>query len=328
MKKKTYKHLSITERDLISILKAQNKSLRAIALEVNRDPATISRELKRNAPPVHTGYYLAHKAHQRSEKRKSKAHQRQRLKNDTIGAYVQKKLSLGWSPEQISGRLSVDHPGFSISHEAVYQYIYQEHPELIPQLTRSHKKRHKKGHSRKHKKSHIPNRVGIQDRPQDIAARQHIGHWESDTVVSGQSTAAVLVLIERKTRVTLLEKLQQKTARANAQGITNRLAVLPQHLRQTITYDNGSENIEHETVNQELQTRSFFCNPYHSWEKGSVENAVGLLRRIFPKKTNFANVSESDIASVELLLNNRPRKCLNYLTPLEAMANECVALNR
>ena len=147
-------------------------------------------------------------------------------------------------------------------------------------------------------------------------------------MVSGQRTAAVLVLIERKTRVTLLEKLQQKTARANAQGITNRLAVLPQHLRQTITYDNGSENIEQETVNQELQTRSFFCNPYHSWEKGSVENAVGLLRRIFPKKTNFANVSESDIASVGLLLNKRPRKCLNYLTPLEAMANECVALNR
>jgi IS30 family transposase len=328
MKKKTYKHLSITERELISILKAQNKPLREIARTVNRDPATISRELKRNVPPVHTGYYLAHKAQQRSGKRKSKAHQRQRLKNDAISAYVREKLALGWSPEQIAGRLPLDHPGFFISHEAVYQYIYKEHHELIPQLTRSHKKRHKKGHSRKHKKSHIPNRVGIQDRPQDIATRQNAGHWESDTVVSRQSTAALLLLIERKTRVTLIEKLQQKTALENAQGIIARLQGLPNPLRQTITYDNGSENTEHETVNQQLQTLSFFCNPYHSWEKGSVENAAGLVRRIYPKKTDFATVPDEEIAVTEFLLNNRPRKCLNYLTPLEAMAKQCVALNR
>lgn len=321
MKENTYKHLSITERELISILKAQNKSLREIALEVKRDVATISRELKRNAPPVHTGYYLAHKAQQRSGKRKSKAHQRQRLKNDAISAYVREKLSLGWSPEQISGRLHLDHPGFSISHEAVYQYIYKEHSELIPLLTRSHKKRHKKGHSRKHKKSHIPNRVGIQERPEDIAQRQHIGHWESDTVVSRQSMAALMLLVERKTRVSLITKLQQKTALENSQGIIARLQGLPQTLRQTITYDNGSENTEHETVNRELRTRSFFCTPYHSWEKGSVENTAGLVRRIFPKKTDFAIVSDEDIAATEFLLNNRPRKCLNYLTPLEAMAN-------
>ena len=322
MKENTYKHLSITERELISILKAQNKSLREIALEVKRDPATISRELKRNAPPVHTGYYLAHKAHQRSEKRTRKAHQRQRLKNDAISAYVHEKLSLGWSPEQIAGRLPVEHPGFSISHEAVYQYIYKEHSELIPLLAQSHKKRHKKGHSRKNKKSHIPNRVGIQDRPQDIATRQNAGHWESDTVVSRQNNAALLLLTERKTRLTLIEKLQQKTALENAQGIVARLQVLPQHLRQTITYDNGSENTEHETVNQQLHTQSFFCTPYHSWEKGSVENTAGLVRLIFPKKTDFAIVPYEDIAATEFLLNNRPRKCLHYLTPLEALANE------
>jgi len=322
MKEKTYKHLSITERELISILKAQNKSLREIARAINRDPATISRELKRNAPPVHTGYYLAHKAHQRSARRKSKAHQRQRLKNDAISAYVREKLFWGWSPEQISGRLPLEHPGLCISHEAIYQYIYQEHHELIPKLTRSHKKRHKKGYSRKHKKSHIPNRVGIQDRPADIAQRQHPGHWESDTIVSGQSVAAIMLLVERKTRVSLITKLNQKTAQENAQGIIARLQNFPQPLRQTITYDNGSENTEHETVNQHLHTRSFFCNPYHSWEKGSVENTAGLVRRIFPKKTDFATVPDQDIAAIEFLLNNRPRKCLNYLTPLEAMANE------
>jgi transposase, IS30 family len=327
MEQKKYKQLNITERELISILKAQNKSLREIALEIKRDPATISRELKRNAPPVHPGYYLAHKAQQRSQKRKSNAHQRPRLKNNAISAYVQQKLSLGWSPEQISGRLPLDHPGFCISHEAVYQYIYKEHPELISQLTRSHKHRHKKGHSRKHRKSHIPNRVSIQDRPQDIAARKHIGHWESDTVVSRQSTAALMLLLERKTRFALITKLHQKTAMENSQSIIARLKGLPQSLRQTITYDNGSENTDHDKVNSELLTRSYFCTAYHSWEKGSVENTAGLVRRIFPKKTDFSNVSASAIACVENMLNTRPRKCLNYLTPLEALANECVALN-
>ena len=137
MEKRKYKQLSITEREIISILKEQHKSLREIAKELNRDPTTICRELKRNAPPVYTGYYLAHKAQQRAGNRKSKAHQRQRLKNDAISAYVQEKLSLGWSPEQISGRLSKDNPELSISHEAVYQYIYKEHAELIPLLARS-----------------------------------------------------------------------------------------------------------------------------------------------------------------------------------------------
>ncbi len=324
----TYSHLTAAEREEISILKAQGASIREIGKVLKRHPSTISRELKTNAPPVHKGYYRGHKAHERATLRNQVSHQRPRLKNDAIGAYVQEKLSLGWSPEQISGRLSRDNPELSISHEAVYQYIYKEHADLIPLLARSHKKRHQRGHGRKHKKSHIPNRVSIQDRPEGIATREHIGHWESDTMVSRQSTAALLLLIERKTRVTLIEKLQQKTALANSQGIIMLLEVLPQHLRQTITYDNGSENTEHETVNQELQTRSYFCNPYHSWEKGSVENAAGLVRRIFPKKTNFATVTASEIVTVENSLNNRPRKCLKYLTPLEAMANECVALNR
>jgi IS30 family transposase len=126
--------------------------------------------------------------------------------------------------------------------------------------------------------------MGNRDRPQEIATRQHIGHWESDTVVSRQSTAARMLLVERKTRVSLITKLEQRTALENSQSIIARLLGFPQPLRQTITYDNGSENTDHETVNRELHTCSYFCNPYHSWEKGSVENAAGLVRRIFPKK--------------------------------------------
>ena len=146
-------------------------------------------------------------------------------------------------------------------------------------------------------------------------------------MVSRQSTAALLLLLERKTRFSLITKLHQKTAAENAQRISARLQGLPHPLRQTITYDNGSENTEHETVNRDLLTRSYFCAPYHSREKGSIENAAGLVRRFFPKKTDFATVTASEIAAVEILLNNRPQKCLNYLRPLEAFSNECVVLN-
>lgn len=323
MKTKTYNHLSQDERIEITILKAQGKSIRYIAKTLKRDPSTISRELKRNAPPVYSGYYRGHKAHERAIKRKSQAHKRKRLKIDKIRAYVAKKLLFGWTPEQISGRISNDHTGFSISHEAIYQYIYKERTELIPLLPRSHKKRKKRGQGKKHKNLHIPNRVSINDRPKYIEKRKQIGHWESDTVISRQSKFALLVILERKTRFIIMNILHQKTSQQTKNCIINRLISFPDYLRRTITYDNGSENTEHEKVNHILHTNSYFCNPYHSWEKGSVEYAISLIRRYFPKKTDFAKLSKIDIETVETLLNNRPRKCLNYSTPLEILTKEC-----
>ncbi len=311
------------EREEISVLRAQGKSVREIGMALKRHPSTISRELERNAPSVYKGYYRGHKAHERAANRISRAHQRPRLKSDIIRTYVQDGLSIGWSPEQIAGRISMDHPEFSISHEAIYQYIYEEHPELIPYLPRSHKKRQKRGHSRKHRSSHIPNRVSIDTRPLHIGQRTQAGHWESDTVVSRQSKSALLVSVERKTRFSFIGKLDQKTAESTRKCLLDQLLPLPQWLTKSITYDNGSENTEHEIVNHTLGTSSFFCNPYHSWEKGTVENTIGLIRRFLPKKTNFNQVTPSEIKCIELLLNNRPRKCLNYFTPLEAITKEC-----
>lgn len=320
---KNYSHLSLTERETISILKALGKSLHEIGKTLNRHPSTISRELQSNAPPVHKGYYLGHRAHERSENRKHVSHKRDRLKTDTIRQYVTKKLLSGWSPEQIAGRISMDYPQHSISHEAVYQYIYTDHRELIPYLPQRHRKRQKRGHSRKHRTSHIPNRVSIEQRPHDVENRNQIGHWESDTAVSRLSAAALLVMVERKSRFTLLHKIEQKTAQATTESIVKHLLPLPPHIRRTITYDNGSENTEHETVNRKLGTQSYFCNPYHSWEKATVENTIGLVRRFFPKKTNFARLSPFHIEVVQFLLNKRPRKCLNYLTPTEVLLDEC-----
>jgi IS30 family transposase len=237
-----------------------------------------------------------------------------------VRCYVCDRLRIGWSPEQIAGTLSKDLPGQGISYEAIYQYLYKEQPALIAYLSRSHKKRWKRGHSRKHKKSHIPNRVSIQHRPGSIDQRLHWGHWESDTVVSRQGTAALLVLVERKSRFTVMEKLAQKTARETKTSIVNSLQLFPQQVRCSITYDNGSENTEHESVNRLLVITSYFCNPYHSWEKATVENTIGLIRCFFPMKTNFDQLTDRDIRCVEILLNKRPRKCLNYQTPLEVFA--------
>lgn len=316
-----YSHLSLAEREEISVLKAQGKSLREIARIIDSNPSTISRELKTNAPPVHTGYYRGHKAHHRATIRNQQSHKRQRLKNDVIGTYVTEKLRLGWSPEQIAGSLSCELPGHCISYEAIYQYIYTQQRELLAYLPRSHKKRWKRGHSRKHRTTHIPNRVSIQQRPCSIEKRSQSGHWESDTVVSRQGIAALLVLVERKSRFTVIEKLSRKTAQETKTTIVHSLQLFPRQLRRTITYDNGSENTEHEAVNQVLGTKSYFCNPYHSWEKATVEHTIGLIRRFFPKKTNFDQLTDSDIRCVEILLNKRPRKCLNYKTPLEVFAH-------
>ena len=314
-----YKHLTEEERDMIAVLKAKGMTLSNIAQEIGRHKSTISRELNRNAPPIHKGYYLSHKAQERAKNRWAATHKRERLKNKEIREYVESKLKKGWSPEIIAGRLSIDKPGESISHEAIYQYIYEARKELVSCLVRRHRKRMEKGHSRKHQKSHIPNRVSISERPDVVDKRERIGDWENDSVVSRQSKAALNVLADRKSRVTLLKKLQRKTAENTKLAILGSLIKYPVH---TITYDNGSENTEHEEVNKVLDIKSYFCNPYHSWEKGTVENTIGLIRRWIPKKTDLAEVSEEEILEIEDWLNNRPRKCLNYRTPLEVLEKE------
>ena len=323
---KPYKHLTNHDRDLLSVLKSKGKSVREIAKILQRSPATISRELKRNAPPVHTGYYLAHKAHERAANRAVTSRTHTRLKNDKIRKYVRRRIKHGWSPELIAGRLKKLHPELSISHEAIYQWIYADARELIPSLVRANRNRKRRGYSRRHKKTHIPERVSIKERPEQVQLRKEPGHWETDTAVSRQSLAALQVSVERKTRLSKLAKLFRKGARPMSTSLTRRLSRYPKWFRLSITYDNGSENTEHVRTNKILGTRSYFCEPFHSWEKGTVENTIGLVRRFFPKKTDFAKVSKNRINSVERWLNHRPRKCLGFSTPLEVANSLGVAL--
>jgi len=323
---KTYKHLSSEERDLIAVLKSKGYSLRAMAKTLQRNPGTLSRELRRNAPPVHQGYYLSHKAHDRALKRNLESHQRSRLKSDELRRYVSQKLQNDWSPELIAGRWNRDHLSLAISHEAIYQWVYSDARHLIPHLVRAHKKRLRRGYSRKHRKTHIPERISIQSRPKYIEKRRQSGHWETDTAVSRQSRAALQISVERKTRYTKLAKLCSKSARPMSNALNRRLCRLPQPLRRTITYDNGSENVEHVRTNRVLGTQSYFCEPFHSYEKGTVENTIGIVRRFFPKKTDFAIIQPVTIKRLEHWINQRPRKCLNFQTPTETFHAETVAL--
>lgn len=315
---KKYEHLLPKERDLISVLKAEGHKARAIARALNRSPSTICRELKRNSPPIRKGRYLPHKAQARAEERRSQASQHERLRTPGLKEYVREKIKLGWSPEQIAGYLKIHHPEMAVSHEAIYQWLYAEAANLVPLLTRAHRKRKCRGHSRRHKASHIPQRISILERPKDIEKRQEAGHWEIDTIVSRQSLPALLVMVERKTRLTKLSLLNAKKSHQVKITINRRLSRVPDSFCKTLTYDNGSENVDHLETNRVLGTQSYFCEPFHSWEKGTVENTAGLIRRVFPKKTDFAAVKPHEIKNLEENLNSRPRKCLGFKTPLES----------
>jgi len=312
---KKYSQLSLGDRERIAILRAEGSSIREIGKEIGRHHSTIVREFRRH----NEGSYLPLKAEKAAKLRKKVAGRRTRLKNAKIRKYVMKQLKIGWSPEQISGRLSIEKPDLSISHEAIYQFVYETSPELIGYLARRHRSRYKRGTHRKRNYCHIPNRISISDRPAEVNERSEMGHWETDMVRSGKSKASLNVLCERVSRYTHITKLKDKTASFTRHAIRRRLVDYPSFMRRTITFDNGPENTDHQFLDRILGTQSYFCHPYHSWEKGTVENTIGLIRRFMPKMTDFAHVTEEDIALVEKRLNQRPRKSLGYLTPEEVL---------
>jgi len=325
---KGYKHISLEERDRIAEMKSLGHTGTDIAIALGRSKSTLSRELKRNATPAYK-VYLSHRAHERAVTRKQEAGSRPRLKNDEIISYVRNKLEQGLSPELISGRIELEHSGLSISHEAIYQYIY--HPktegraELIGHLVRGHRKRKSKGIGRKERKTKIPNRIPIEDRPISVENRNRFGHWEGDSLVSRKSLVALNSLVERKSRLLLLTRIRRKSAELTADAVILRLQELPERVRRTLTLDNGTENAQHEAITEAIGIQCYFADPYASWQRGTNESVNGLVRRYFPKGTDFSKITDKQVAMVESLINNRPRKCLAYKTPLE-VASAFVAL--
>jgi len=318
-----YTHIDKRERTLIKDWHNQGISRREIGRRLNRSHSTISRELRRN---LWCGkHYYITGAQMLYERRLKQRARRYRLKNKSIRNYVHQKLRIGWTPELIAGRLNEGDGDNYVCHESIYQYIYIEAPQLIESLARKHKKRRTK-YPYRVTGERIKNRVPITQRPDDGDNRETIGHWESDSVIGGDRQSGLNVIVERTSRLVNISLMNNKTAKETQKVILRRLANHPEELVQSITYDNGSENVLHNDINKKLGTQSYFCAPYHSWEKGSVEQVNGLIRRFFPKGTDFNNVTTSDINRVEKLLNNRPRKCLNYRTPYEVFRAACGAL--
>ena len=317
-----YKHLTMTERDKRTALLYERKTLSEIAKAIGRHKSTISRELKRNSSPEYN-LYLSHRAHHRADQRRINARCCMRLKNDLIRNYAHEKLTIGWSPEILAGRIKKDHPGLSISHEAIYQYIYhpqtQNRCELINCLRRAHRKRKHKGIGRKERKTKIPNRISIDARPKSGETRRQFGHGEGDSLVSRKSSTALNSLTERKSRLVLLTKLDRKGSRETKNAIISRLQHFPPDARRSLTLDNGTENTQHKEISATLGTQCFFAHPYSSWERGTNENINGLIRWFLPKGTDFSKITEQQISQVESLINNRPRKCLKFKTPIEVV---------
>lgn len=317
VKRRRFKRMGLEEREELAILKAAGKSIREIARILGRSHSTLSREIKYHGSFGHKMHYSPCGANDIARMKRRKAGRKRVLDNPEIKIYVEDKIKLGWAPEIVSGRLPIDKSGYSVSHETIYQYVYGQSWDLVGYLPRRHRWRRPKNRLRKAQGSLIPNRLSIDNRPQYINQRKQFGHWESDLLVSHQSHHALNVMVERKSRYLQIIPIPDKSSLSTSQAILSRLFPLDQSARRSITYDNGLENARHEEINQILKTRSYFCNAYHSWEKGSVENANGLIRRYIPKKTDLSLISTDQIRYIEEQLNNRPKKCLEYKTPKE-----------
>lgn len=315
---KIYNQLTPQERDLLGVLLAKGCSYTEIGRRLRRNKSTISREIARNGPKIRKREYLPNKAQERSDNRRSKTRVVPRIRDEVIREYIIHKLRFKWSPEVIAGRLQLEHPGARISHEAIYQWIYSEGVEYIRYLARRHRRRKRKGVGKIKHKHNIPQRVGIGERPANVASRTIAGHWEVDTAFFHHNREALQVMSERKTRYTMLSKLKDITSDEMRKAMIKRHRYTPFKLRKSFTYDNGRENVCHIYVNNELGTKSYFCNPMCSFEKGTVENTIGIIRQFLPKKAKFDNVTTEEIKRLEKWLNDKPRKCLNFRTPREA----------
>ena len=321
-----YRHLELEERERLYALREQGKSLRTIAKLLKRSQSTLSRELQRNIKygrEYFKNEYLPCKAQKLAEKRSQKQRCKAPLKNPETFVYVRKHLREdGWSPEIIAGRISIDHPDLSICHETIYQYIYAKRTksrgmDLEQYLTLKRKKRMKQNGRSVRRHSKIPEAVSIDLRPKAVQKRKQLGHWETDNVIGKQTDKTALsVTVERKTRFTIITKLQDRTAATKTAALITRLAA---YRTETLTTDNGAENTNHQQIALSLGLAMYFCHPYHSWEKGTVENTNGRIRRYIPKSVSIDPLSDAYIAGLEKKFNRTPRKCLQYKTPYEMM---------
>ena len=326
---KSRKRLTLNERIVIETLLKENKSKSYIAKQLNRNWSTITREVN-NWVIKPTDIYKASiadffaKDDYLNKRNKDKINTYKKLKH-----FVYKGLLSGFSPEQIAGRIKLLYPNdiiMSISYEAIYQHIYKHRQsylgkKLIKLLPYHH---HKRRQNRKFgiKKTRIKDQVNISQRPENVKLRLEIGHWEGDLMIGVGQKSAIGTIVERKTRFTFIVKIENRKSKTVTQQFAKIMNKMPKFIRKTMTYDNGMEMANHKWLANKTGMNIYFANPYSSWERGTNENTNGLIRRFFPKGTDFNKITIEQLKQAQLALNNRPRKVLGYKTPGEIMNQE------
>jgi IS30 family transposase len=321
-----YTHLELEERCRLRGLMEMGLGIGEIARRLGRHRATIHREIARNRC---VAGYRPDSAERRAWARKlrgSKIERSTRLRSD-----VEDRLAMGWSPEQIAGRMEREGSEHAISAESIYRHVYSPGgrraglPWLLAQRKPKRGRRRRNGR----REPAIPNRTPIHQRPTKAHLRSQFGHWEGDLMHFRRQRDILLTLHERRSRLTLARRLFGKDAALTADAIAEELGGLPARARRTITHDNGGEFAQHEAVQGAIGLRAYFCDPHSPWQRGSIENAHGRIRRDLPRKTSLGAYTDVDIDDVIWNLNATPRKCLDYRTPIEAFAaNLGVALGK
>jgi IS30 family transposase len=315
----SYTQLTHEQRYQIYALLKIGHNPTEIAEVLGKHKSTIHRELRRNCGQKG---YRPRQAHLTALNRRNRGSIR--IFQETWDL-IDEKLRLDWSPEQISGWLRKNR-AIQVSHEWIYQHILTDKwaGGTLYRHLRYQRKRRKRygGYDRR---GQLPNRVSIEQRPTFVEQRQRLGDWEVDTIVGKKHHQAIVTLTERKSRFALLRKVEQRTADQVSRAMIDLLWPFSDRVH-TITADNGKEFAEHEKIARELNADFFFAHPYAAWERGSNENMNGLICQYIPKKSDFASIDETEVEFVMDRLNNRPRKCLGFLSPLEKFYDLSVAL--
>jgi IS30 family transposase len=325
MESKKYKRLTLKERVIIETLLQENKTKSYIAKKLKRSRSTISREVNKLGDTYDAklsdwcakDFFL---------------NKRNRDKIDTynkLKIFVYRGLLSGWSPEQISGKIKLEYPNdpiMTISYEAIYTHIYSHRQAYVNRkliaLLPYHKTQRRRANKNSKRGVKIKNQTSIDDRPKHIETREEIGHWEGDLVIGKGQKSAIGTLVERKSRFTFIVKLKNRKSATVRKGFVKEFNQIDTLFTKTLTYDNGTEMAQHIEFSKQTGMPVYFAHPYCSWERGTNENTNGLIRRYFPKKTDFSKITEKELKKAQNALNNRPRKVLGYKTPNQIMEME------
>jgi len=333
METKKYTRLTLSERVIIETLLKEKRSKSYIAKKLGRSRSTIGNEV--NKWIGSSFFYPAELANEYARHLNITKRNNDKITlNNALKIQVYRGLLNRLSPELISGRLKIvypDDPDMHISYESIYRYIYA-HPQgkvnkkLIKLLLRK-KTRRRSNKKRAGPRGKIKDAISIDNRPDAVESRKEVGHWEGDLIIGARHKSCIGSIVERKSRYTLLIKLNDKKSKTVCVEFAKKLNKQPLLFKISMTYDNGTEMAEHKFITQKTGMDIYFAHPYSSWERGTNENTNGLIRRFYPKKTDFNSVDQQDLDCLQDYLNNRPRKVLGYHTPKEIYHYELTKLN-